>query len=86
MGRGSAECGPPFSNLKIPKSQDGRWGGVAMSGFNGWIVCRFHGARGSAPEVSGMAITGIRFKNLLRPIKAVSCLKNARFNRLASVS
>jgi hypothetical protein len=39
----------------FPAKNLGRW---PCQDLNGWIVCRFHGARGGAPEGERKAITG----------------------------
>jgi hypothetical protein len=45
LSRGSLFC------FSVPKNQRRTVViGVSMSGVNGWTVCRFHGARGGAPE------------------------------------
>jgi hypothetical protein len=40
----------PVGRLLFLQNSDSGGEGVSMSGFDGWTVCRFHGARGGGAE------------------------------------
>jgi hypothetical protein len=50
---------------------------VSMSGLNGWTVCRFHGARGGAPEGkrNGNYRHGGRTKEMIEVWKLIKSLR-----------